>query len=131
MAIYGQRSISGSVKWLSIPDPFCDTGVDWTDNLLVPEARWGDGFRVGGWAWGTQPGFLIGSDIPWRGFVPARAAYLPRIPPENANAIACRVRDACLREHCLVRAQNVLYAHHISGDNRINWSNDDWNDLWD
>ena len=38
-ALYGQRSINGSVEWLGIPAPFCDTGVAWTDNLLVPKAR--------------------------------------------------------------------------------------------
>ena len=63
MAIYSQMSINGSVEWLSIPTPFCDTGVTWTDNLLVLKALWGDSVRVEAWAWGTQPGVLIGYDV--------------------------------------------------------------------
>ena len=35
------------------------------------------------------------------------------------------------REHRLARAQNLLYAHHIGGDERFNQSDDDWHDLWD
>ena len=50
----------------------------WTDNLLVHEERWGDGVRVGSWAWRNKPGFLIGFDVLWRGVVPVCAAYLPR-----------------------------------------------------
>ena len=131
MAIYGQRSITDSVEWIGVPDPFFDTGVSWTDKLLVPKARWGDRVRFGYWAWGAQPGVLIGDDVLWRSVVPARPAYLPRSPPENARATACRVRDARLWEHRLAWAQNVLYAHHICGDERVNHSNDDWDDIWD
>ena len=54
--------------------------VAWTDNLLVPEARWGYGVRVGTWAWVTQPGVLIGVEVLWRGTFPARATYLSRSP---------------------------------------------------
>ena len=47
VAIYGQKSINGSVEWLCIPAPFCDTGVDCTDNLLVSEPLWRDGDKIG------------------------------------------------------------------------------------
>ena len=80
MAIYGQRSINDSIKWLGIPAPFCDTGVAWTDNLLVPEARRGDKVRVGACSWETQPGVLVGVNVLWHGAVSAHTAYLPRIP---------------------------------------------------
>ena len=42
VALKGQRSINGSVEWLGIPAPFCDTGVAWTDNILVPKTCCGD-----------------------------------------------------------------------------------------
>ena len=131
MATYGQRSINGSVEWLGIPAPFCNTGVAWTDNLLVSEALWVEGVRVGYWAWGNQPGIIIGVDILWRGVVPACVAYLPRSSPENACATARRVRDARLWEHHLARAQNVFYDHHIGSDKQFNWLDDDWHDIWD
>ena len=110
---------------------FFDTGVAWTDNILVPSPRWENGVRVGDWAWGIQPGVLIGPDFPWRSVVPACLAERPRSPPKNACASARRVRDACLRENRLARAQNVLYDHHIGSDERVNWSDDDWDDLRD
>ena len=126
MAIYGQRFINGSVEWLVIPAPFCVTGFAWTDNLLVPKARWGYGIRVGDWDWGTRPGVLIGADVPWRGVVPDRTAYLPRSPPENTCTTVRHVREARLLENHLVRAQYFLYAHHVGSDERVNRSNDKW-----
>ena len=111
-AIYVQRSINESFKWLGINSPFYDTGVDWTDNILVPNIRWGDRVRVGDWDWGNQPGVIIRYDVPWRSVVPARTAYLPRIPPENARGTARRVCDTHLWENRLARAQKVLYAHN-------------------
>ena len=131
MAIYGQRSINGSIEWLGVPAPFFDTGVDWTDNILVPSPRLGDGVMVGDWYWGTQPGFLIGADVPWRNVVPACLAYLPRSPPENVCATTRHIPDTFLQEHRLEQSQNVLYAHHIGGDERVNRSDDNWDDLWD
>ena len=65
--------------------------VSWTDNLLIPEARWGDGVRVGYWAWGTQPGVLIGAGVPWHGVIPAPPAYLPRSPLENLRTISVTI----------------------------------------
>ena len=130
MSSYGQRSINRSVNWLGIPLPFSDTGVTWTDNLLCPAARWVDGFMVGAWAWGIQPGVFFGRfDIPWCGAVPARAAYLPR-SPENAHTTARRIHDARLHDQRLVQAQNILHSHHIGGDERVNQYNDYWGHLW-
>ena len=131
MAIYGQESINGSVKWLGVPAPFCDTGVAGTENILVPSPHWGDRVGVGYWDWVAHSGVIIRDDVPWRSALPARPDHLPRSPPENACATARRVRDALLREHRLTRAQNVLYAHQIDGVGRVNCSDDDWDDLWD
>ena len=111
--------------------PFCNTGVAWTDNLLVTEARWGDGVRVGDWAWGSQPGFLIRAYVVWCIVVPACLAYLPSSPLKNVCGTARRIWDARLWENRLAQAKNVFYAHHIDGDERVNWSDDDWDDLWD
>ena len=61
---------------------------------------------------------------------PVCPAYLPKSPPENARVYARRVRDARLQENCLVRTQNILYAHNIGGDGQIYRSDDDWDDLW-
>ena len=36
------------------------------------------------------------------------------------------VRDTCIWEHRLARDQKVLFAYHIGGDERVNWSGDDW-----
>ena len=131
MAIYVHRSINGSIKWLGVPAPFCNTRVAWTDNLLVPEARWGDGVRVGDWAWGNKLVFLIGADVMWRSVVTASPYYLTGIPPENVRTTARRVRDALLQEHLLPRSQNFLSVHHIGGDERVNRSDDNWDNLWD
>ena len=103
--------------------------MTWTDNLLVSEARWGDRVRVGDWGLGTQTGFIIVTDVLWRGIIPTLLAYLPRIPPENARADAHHGLDARLWENHLKRAQNVLYAHHIGSDESVNQSDDDWNEL--
>ena len=131
VAIYGQISINGSVELISVPAPFCNNGVAWTDNLLVPESRWGDEVRVGKWAWVTKPGVLIGAEVLLRSVIPACPAYLPRSPPKNARATARRVCDACLLENCLARAQNILYTQHICGDEQVNWSYENWDDIWD
>ena len=131
MSIYCQRSINGSVEWLGVPVPFSDTGVTWIDNLLCPAARWGYRVRFGVWSWGIQPGFRFSIvDVMLRGAFPARAAYLPR-SPENVRVTARHVRDTCLWEHRLARAQNLLHSRHIGGDERVNWSDDDWGDIWD
>ena len=80
--------------------------------------------------WGTKPVVLIVVDVLWHGVVPACAAYLPRIP-ENTCATVRRVRDTRLQEHCLAQVQNLLHYHHISGDDQVNRSNDNWDNLWD
>ena len=120
-----------SVKWIGVPAPFYDTGVACTDNILVLSLSWGDGVRVGDWAWGTQPGVLIGADVTWSSVVPNCPAYLTKSTLENARATACRIRDAHLWENRLARDQNVLYPHHIGGDERVIRSNGNWDDLWD
>ena len=103
----------------------------WTENILIPSLRWGDGVIYTTWALETQSGFLIRADVLCRSVVPACPAYLPRSPPENARETAHHVRDACLQKNRLERAQNVLYNHHICGDWQVNRSDDDWDDLWD
>ena len=129
MNIYGQRSINRSFEWLNVPAPFCDTGVAWTDKLLVPEGHWEDGVTVETWTLGTQSGVHFGGvDVHWCGAIPFRAVYLP-MSPENSHATARRVCDVRLRENRLSRSQNLLYAHHIGGNEWVNRSNDNW-DGW-
>ena len=110
---------------------FCNTWVAWTDNILVPSPRWGNGVRVGDWDWLIQPGFLIRADVTCRSIVPARLSCLTRSPLENARATAHHICDACLRKNCLALAQNVLYTHKICDGERVNRSDDDWDDLGD
>ena len=43
----GGREPHGSVERLSVPVPSYGTGVVWTENILVPNSRWGDGRRFG------------------------------------------------------------------------------------
>ena len=51
--IYGQKSINGSVEWLGVPALSCGTGFTWTENILVPNSRWGDGGNYETWASAT------------------------------------------------------------------------------
>ena len=76
VTIFGQISINASVEWLGTPVPFYDTtGVPWTDNILVPELRWGDGGNYETWYLQTQSGVSFGGrSVPWRGVVPFYAA---------------------------------------------------------
>ena len=107
VAILGQKSINGSIKWLGITAPFCDTGVAWTNNFLVTEALWGDRGTVETWDLGNKSGVCFsGVDVPWRGAVLFCAVYLPR-SPENACATAHRLRDIRLWEHRLARAGHL------------------------
>ena len=96
MSIYGRNLINGSVEWLGVPRSGCDDGPPWTDNIWCPSPRWGVGGIYETLALESQPGCHYGGvDIPWRGDVPASAAYLPQ-NPENARATAHRVRDDLL-----------------------------------
>ena len=80
---------------------------------------------------GVQSGVLFGRvDVPWRGALTEHAGYLPEIQ-ENACATARRVRDTQLWEHRLAQAQNILNYQHIVGDELVNWTDGDWDDLWD
>ena len=81
--------------------------------------------------WLGVPTPVYDTVAPWRSVNPIRPAYLPRVPLENNRTTTRHVRDARLRKSCLLRAQNVLYAHHIGGDGRVYWLDDDWNILWD
>ena len=116
--IYGQKTINGSVEWLGVPAPFCDTGIAWTENILVPNLCWGDGRGYERWALVncSIPRFG-GRSIPWRGAVPFRPDYVPS-SPENARARGCCVRDVRLRENCLARAQTLLRNLYFGGDGR-------------
>ena len=122
--IYGQKSMNGSIEWLGIPATSCGTGVAWTENILVPNPRWG--YRCGYERWAlvtrSRPRFG-GRSIPWCGAVPFHPDYVP-ISPENARARARRVRDVRLRERNLARAQNLLCDLHFGGDERGNGSDD-------
>ena len=51
--VYGQKSINGSIEWIGVPDPSCGTGVAWTENILVPNSRSGDGCGYERWALAT------------------------------------------------------------------------------
>ena len=53
MSIYGRKLINGSVERLGIPAPSCGTGVALTENILVPNLRWGDGGNYETWASAT------------------------------------------------------------------------------
>ena len=112
VVVYGRKAINGSVKWFSIPAPFCDTGVAWSENILVPSPRWGDRVTYATWYLGTQSGVLIGADDTCRSFVLARLAYLPRIPQKCArNCAPCLWRSSSgepsgAGSKCLVRSYN-------------------------
>ena len=83
------------------------------------------------WSLGSQHGGRYGGvDIPWRGSVPARPDYLPRIP-ENARATARRVREDLLRKHRLARAQSLSDYRHILRDEMFNRTDCALDDLWD
>ena len=59
--IYGRESINGNVKWHGVPAPSCGTGVAWTENIFVPNSRWGEGYGYKNWAFrqvGRQLGWL-------------------------------------------------------------------------
>ena len=79
VTIFGWRYINVSVEWLGTLVHFYDTtGVPWTDNILVPELRWGDGGNYKTWDVKTQYVVrFVGRSVPWCGAVPFCAAYLP------------------------------------------------------
>ena len=88
-----------------VPVPSCGTGVAWTENILVPNLRWGDGCGYERWALETcsRPCF-VGRSAPWRGAVPFRPDYVPS-SQENARAKARRVCGVRLRERRLAWPQ--------------------------
>ena len=104
----GRKFINGSVEWLGVPAPFCNTGVDLTENIFVPSLRWWDVVIYSTWALGTLSVVIIGADVTWRSVVPACPDYLPIILPENLGATAHRVCDAHIWENPLERSQNDL-----------------------
>ena len=129
VSIYDQKSINGTVEWLGTPAPFCDTGVAWPENILVPGPRWGDGGNYKTWDLQTQYGVRFGGrSVPWRGAVPFCAAFLPR-SLVNTRAITRRVQDICLRENRLALVQTILHTHHTGGDEWVNQSDHDL-DSW-
>ena len=50
----GGREPYGSVEQLGVPAPSCGTGVAWTENILVPDLRQGDGHVYKLWASKTR-----------------------------------------------------------------------------
>ena len=91
--LFLSKSINGSFEFWGIADPLRTRGPYWIGNILCPSPRWGFRGTVENFNWGIQPGDRYGGvDIPWRGAVPARPAYLPQ-SPENSFNTAHRVRD--------------------------------------
>ena len=96
--IYGRKSINGSVEWLDIPAPSCDTGVAWTENTVVPNPCWGDRRGYGRWDLATHSRPLLGGrSVPCRGVVPFRPDYVPSSPEMHAQGRAASVAFACRR----------------------------------
>ena len=116
--------MNGIVEWLGVPAPFCDTGMAWTENILVPNPFWGDrsGYKRWDFATRTQPRFG-GRSVPWHGLVPFRPDYVPS-SPENTCARARRICDIRLQENRLVWAQTLLRDLHFDGDEWGNESDD-------
>ena len=53
VSIYIQKMINGSVERLDVPAPSYGTGIAWTENILVPNSRWGGGGTYETWASAT------------------------------------------------------------------------------
>ena len=129
--MFGRKLINGSFKWMGVPDFLRADGPPWNDNILCPSMCWGVGGTAENVFWGGQHGGHYGGfDVPWRGAVPARLAYLPQ-SLENARATARRVRDDLLLEHHLARAQILSDSWHILRDQLVNLTDCAWDDLWD
>ena len=129
VTIFGRVFINVSAEWLGVPATSCGTGVSWTENILVPNSRWGDVCFYERWALAThsRPRFG-GRSVPWRGMAPFCPNYVPS-SPENARARAHRVCDVRLQERCLARAQALLSNLHFDD---VVWGNgsDDSLDGW-
>ena len=50
----GGREPDRSVERLGVPAPSCSTGVAWTENILFPDSRWGDGRDCKTWDYATR-----------------------------------------------------------------------------
>ena len=96
--IYGQKSINGSVEWLGVPAPSYNTGVAWTEIILVPNPRWGDGRGYERWDLATRyrPRFG-GRSVPWRGTVPFCPDMFPVVWKMRAQGRVTSVTFACRR----------------------------------
>ena len=84
-----QISINGSVKLLSIPDFFINSGLSLIDHLQAPTTTSGWGHtNTSNQNWGVSPGGYYRNDaVACGSTVPARPAYAPR-SPENLRAAA-------------------------------------------
>ena len=110
--MYSRKSMNGSVKWLGVPSFLRNDGPPWADNILCLSLRWGVRGTFEIWYLESKPGGHYGSvDVPWRGAVPARLAYLPW-SPENARATTRRF-------HHLACAQSLLYSWNILRDELV------------
>ena len=95
-SIFCKKSINVSFEFLVVPDPLITCRPYWIDNILVHIPSWGVGGTVKNLNWGSQLiGRYSGVSLLWRGYIPARPAYLPR-SPENTCATAHHVRDDLL-----------------------------------
>ena len=127
--MFGWISINGIVKWLGVPSFLQNDGPPWADNILWTSLRWGVGGTVENWDLESQHGRLYGSvDVLWHGAVPARPAFLPRIP-ENASATVRRVLENIFCEHRMVRTQSLLDNRHIGSVSNYLWIAA-WSALW-
>ena len=123
--------MNGSVKWLDVPHFLSNNVPPWTDNILAPSLRWGNGGTATNPNWGSQPGGPYGSvAVPWSGPVHAMTAYVFR-SQENTRSTARRVRDDILRENCTARMQSLSTSRNPIRNCLVNRWDEDWYDLWD
>ena len=81
-----------------VPAPSYDTGVAWTENILVPNPCWGDGRGYEHWALAnfSKPCFRERS-VSWRGAVSFRPDYVPSSLEMRAQGRTASVTFICGR----------------------------------
>ena len=100
-----------------------------TENILVPNSRWGDGGNYQTWDLETRSRPRFGGIIVYlRGAVPFRPNYVPS-SLENVRARARHICDVPLWERRLAWAQTLLHDLHFDGDEQ-GYGSDDSLDGW-